>query len=555
MIGFFVNTLALRSEVDSNLSFRSFLSTVRQTTLDGYDHQLAPFEKVVDRVEERRDMSRSPLFQVMLVLQNTPEDQGIEMGAVNVTPYDQSHTTSRFDLTFNLSESPEGLNLMVEYSTDLFDRSTIERIVVHYKTLLESIVEDPEQIIGNLNMLTKAEAQLLLDFNDTAVDYPKDKTIIDLFEEQVTKTPDHIALVYEGEELTYKELDERSNQLGRYLKKKGVEPDMFVGICIDRSLEMIVGILGVLKSGGAYVPIDSEHPKERINYMLEDASINLVLISTAVESVLEDNEGLNIVLLDRVWEQISKESIAPIELSLLPSNLAYVIYTSGSTGKPKGVMVSHRNVVRLFKHEGCLFDFRSTDVWTLFHSFSFDFSVWEIFGSLFYGGRLVIVPRSVTLDTVLYSKLIKEQGVTVLNQTPSSFYVLQESLLLDVSALELRYVIFGGEALSLSRLGMWSRSFETCKLINMYGITETTVHVTYKEISSLDIDRGISNIGKVLPTLSSYILNDQENLQPIGVIGELCIGGEGLARGYLNREELTKAKFVSNPSKDSRLSY
>jgi len=241
----FVNTLALRSEVDESLSFRAFLSTVRQTTLNGYDHQLAPFEKVVDRVVEGRDMSRSPLFQAMLALQNTPSDQGIEMGEVNVTMYDTPLTTAQFDLVFNLSESQEGLQLKIEYGTDLFDRSTMERMVVHYQTLLESIVKDPEQIIGNLNMLTKEEeSQLLLDFNDTAVDYPKDKTIIDLFEEQVAKTPDHIAIVYEGEELTYRALDERSNQLGRYLEKKGVKPDTLVGICIDRSLEMIVGILG-----------------------------------------------------------------------------------------------------------------------------------------------------------------------------------------------------------------------------------------------------------------------------------------------------------------------
>ncbi|OXB13543.1 AMP-binding protein, partial [Flavobacterium tructae] len=276
--------------------------------------------------------------------------------------------------------------------------------------------------------------------------YPSDKTIVDLFEEQVKQTPTAIAVVYGDEKLTYKELDQRSNQLGHYLREQGVKPDALVGICLERSLEMLIGILGILKSGGAYVPIDPEYPADRIAYMLKDAGIDLVVSSQTSCNVINRDEELSVLCLDKDWDLISGYPTAELSTVLTASNLAYVIYTSGSTGTPKGVLITHKNVVRLFKNESPLYDFGSGDVWTLFHSFCFDFSVWEMYGALLHGGRLVVVPKFLTKDAVSFKELLIKEGVTVLNQTPGSFYVLQEEFLSKKSSHSLRYVIFGGEA-------------------------------------------------------------------------------------------------------------
>ncbi|WP_205410234.1 non-ribosomal peptide synthetase [Aquimarina longa] len=552
MIGFFVNTLALRSDLSGDPSFQDVLRSVKQTTLEGYDHQLVPFEKVVDRVVTTRDMSMSPLFQVLFVVQNTPDSLG-ELGIedIRISNYDFEVVASKFDLTFNVLEGDQGISLGINYSTALFDEGTIDRMLLHYESLLKSICRDITQSISSLSMLSRAEKdELLTVFNDTNVSYPKDKTIVDLFEEQVRRTPDAIAVVYDGEELSYQELDKRSNQLGHYLQAEGVQPDDLIGICLDRSLEMLVGILGILKSGGAYVPIDPDYPEGRIDYMVSDSGVNMVLSSSSRAKVLNTVEGLSVILLDTDWTVIkdfSEESLSDV---VSPSNLAYVIYTSGSTGAPKGVLISHENVVRLFKHDSCLYDFNSNDVWSLFHSFCFDFSVWEIYGSLLHGSRLVVVPTAVTKDAISFRELLVKEGVTVLNQTPSSFYGLQEEFLSGNLKHSLRYVIFGGESLNPYNLGSWKNSYPDCKLVNMYGITETTVHVTYKELLESDVNSLVSNIGSAIPTLCCYIVDAHLNLVPIGVEGELCVGGPGLSVGYLNREDLTREKFIKNPFSD-----
>ncbi|MCR4034164.1 amino acid adenylation domain-containing protein, partial [Flavobacterium panacis] len=377
--------------------------------------------------------------------------------------------------------------------------------------------------------------------------YPKDKTIIELFEEQVMNTPDAVAVVYDGEELSYRELNERSNQLGRYLRDQGVQADTLVGICLERSLEMLVGILGILKSGAAYVPIDPDYPQDRISYMVGDAGMKQVLSSSSSHKVLEQYGDLSVVLLDTDLGRMSNYSTENLSVAVRPSDLAYVIYTSGSTGNPKGVLITHNNVVRLFKNESCLFDFGTDDVWTLFHSFCFDFSVWEMYGALLHGGRLVVVPKAVTRDAISFRELLIREGVTVLNQTPGSFYALQEEFLSRVLDHSIRYVIFGGEALNPVYLQNWKELYPSCKMINMYGITETTVHVTYKELTSSDMLSSVSAIGCAIPTLGCYILDDNLNLLPVGVVGELCVGGAGVARGYLNRAELTAERFIANP--------
>ncbi|UFH41822.1 non-ribosomal peptide synthase/polyketide synthase [Flavobacterium cupriresistens] len=553
MIGFFVNTLVLRNDLGGNPSFKDLLERVRETTLDSYDHQLVPFEKVVDRVVTTRDRSMTPLFQVMFILQNTAEESAEEgngngLEGITFSGYDLETINAKVDLTLSVSENNNDIDLDINYCTALFDKVTIDRMLLHYQELLTGIVSDINQPINTLSILTKGEEHQLLDiFNNVTVAYPKDKTIVTLFEEQVKNTPDAIAVVYEGAKLSYKELNEKSNQLGSYLREQGVEPDTLVGICVERGLEMLVGILGILKSGGAYVPIDPDYPEDRIAYMVGDAGINLVLSSATSHKVLEEYTNLNVVLLDTDWNKISNYSTENLSVVVAPDHLAYVIYTSGSTGNPKGVLITHSNVVRLFKNESCLFDFGTHDVWTLFHSFCFDFSVWEMYGALLHGGRLVVVPKAVTKDAISFKELLISEGVTVLNQTPGSFYALQEAFLSENFDHAIRYVIFGGEALNPVYLQNWKALYPSCKMINMYGITETTVHVTYKELTSSDMLSSVSAIGSAIPTLGCYILDANLNLVPVGVIGELCVGGAGVARGYLNREELTQEKFITNP--------
>jgi len=392
-------------------------------------------------------------------------------------------------------------------------------------------------------MLTKAEEQELLEvLNDTSVGYPKDKTVVDLFEEQVENTPDHIAVDFEGNSLTYSELNTVSNQLADYLRKTyNVKPDDLVGINLDRSEWLIVVMIAIIKSGAAYVPMDPDYPQERIDYMTKDSACKALIDQAELDKFL------------KIKDEYSGEN-HPVELQ--PDNLIYCIYTSGSTGMPKGVLLEHYNIVRLLVNDKPLFDFNENDVWTMFHSYCFDFSVWEMYGALLFGGKVIVVSKSVAQDSDAFLNLLEKEKVTILNQTPSSFYNLIDSESRNnKAALDLRYVIFGGEALQPARLSGWKEKFSDTQLINMYGITETTVHVTFKEIGFEEISNGASNIGKPIPTLSCYILDESQRLVPVGEIGELCVGGAGLARGYLNRPELTAERFIQNPYKAGERLY
>ncbi|WP_062060637.1 non-ribosomal peptide synthetase [Aquimarina longa] len=554
IIGFFVNTLVLRSDLSDQPTFRELLQQIKEVTLDAYEHQQAPFEKVVEKVLQSRDMSMSPLFQVLFVLQNTTDQTTLEIDGLTLSEYEYEINTSKFDVTLMALEKDGKISLGVEYCTALFKESTIRRMLNHYQELLSSIIKNLDQNIACLSLLTAPEEhQLLESFVDTEVKYPKEKTIVDIFKEQVLLYPDNTAVTYMDKSISYQELHDKSNQLANFLITKEVKKGDLVGICLERSLDMIIGILGILKSGGVYVPIDPGYPKDRIDYIIKDSSLEIVISKSDSQDVLMPNGDIDVILLDQKEYTNTTEAVIYQELS--SSDLAYIIYTSGSTGNPKGVLISHENVVRLFKNDTPLFDFNEQDVWTLFHSFCFDFSVWEIFGALLFGGRLVIVPKDTTKDVIAYSRLLKEEKVTVLNQTPKSFYVLQDELLEDVSKIVLRYVIFGGEALNPIQLQQWKAILPDCKLINMYGITETTVHVTYKELTKEDVTRSTSTIGKAIPTLSCYILDEAMQLIPIGVTGEICVSGAGLAKGYLNREELTNEKFVDHPFKANEKLY
>jgi amino acid adenylation domain-containing protein len=376
------------------------------------------------------------------------------------------------------------------------------------------------------------------------------QTIHGLFEAQVRKTPDAVALVYRDTFVTYEDLNRRANHVARRLRDHGVGKDYLVGLYLDRSIELLVGLLGILKAGGAYVPLDPVYPEERVDFILRDSGLNLVVTCQNLQHQIEGN-GVNLVLADEPEYEQNNDTESDLEDVTGAEGLAYVIYTSGSTGQPKGVMVTHRNVVRLFQSTAEWFGFDSEDVWTMFHSYAFDFSVWEMWGALFHGGRLVIVPQEIARSPEEFHRLVEKEKITVLCQIPYVFYQMMkiDEQIAEKSLASLRYIIFGGEALNFQQLRSWyARHDENQpRLINMYGITETTVHVTYRPLSRADTEDSIgSMIGKPIPDLMVYIMD--ENLKPVpeGEVGELFVGGEGLARGYLDRPDLDRQRFIQN---------
>ncbi|MGZ4976321.1 MAG: amino acid adenylation domain-containing protein [Methylobacter sp.] len=548
LIGFFVNTLALRMQIDAEQSFSELLTQVRKTALEAYSHQDIPFEALVEKINPSRSLSHSPLFQVMFVLQNAPEEAP-DLRGLNITPIESEHATAKFDLTLSADERDGAFVCNWEYNTDLFRQETIGLISERFQVLLEGIVAEPEQSIAQLPLLTVAEQQLLQAWNRTESDYPKDRTIVDLFQTQAGKTPDAIAVIFEDRQLSYRELNQQANQLAHYLLdlKTGnnqlVSGNCLVGICVERSLEMIIGLLAIVKAGAAYVPLDPDYPVQRLQFILEDAAVPVLLTQSHLLEKLPVSNA-KVVCLDSEREAISHCSVENPAPQSGPDDLAYVIYTSGSTGKPKGCQLTQVNVTRLFSATDDWYRFNEKDVWTLFHSYAFDFSVWEIWGALFHGGKLVVVPYHTSRNPTLFYQLLIEQGVTVLNQTPSAFKQLQ-----DVDnrpdQLNLRLVIFGGEALDFAALQPWFARHGDSRpqLINMYGITETTVHVTYYPVAAGD-NHGKSIIGKPIPDLQVRVVDANNNLLPVGVPGEMLVGGAGVARGYLNRPELTAERFI-----------
>ena len=550
LIGFFVHTVVMRGDLRPQASFCEFLDQVREVALEAHAHQDLPFEYLVDQLQVERDLSHTPLFQVMFVLQNAPLE-AIKLSDLTLRYLATEQQTSQFDLTLTCMETDQGLLSSITYNTALYDEVTIQRMWRHFETLLEGIVADPRQKISDLPLLTDPErAQLLVEWNATQTLDPPEISLVQLFEQQVERTPDVVALGCESQALTYRELNARANRLAHYLRRQGIGPDVCVGLCLHRSLEMVVGILGILKAGGAYVPLDPAYPQQRLRFMLQDAHTRIVVTEQRLVGDLLE-AGVQPICLDTDWESIARESVANPLGWTHAENLAYVIYTSGSTGAPKGTAVSHRNVTRLLTATDSWFGFNSQDVWTLFHSCAFDFSVWEIWGALLYGGRLVVVPWEVSRSPELFYPLLQREGVTVLNQTPSAFgQLMAEDRRQGGAKLPLRYVIFGGEALDMGGLQSWlERHGSTQRLINMYGITETTVHVTYRPISCQDVSAAIrgSAIGQRIPDLQIHLLD--QGLQPVpqGVAGEIHVGGAGLARGYVNRPTLTAERFIPNP--------
>jgi amino acid adenylation domain-containing protein len=553
LIGLFANTLVFRTNLSSNPTFKELLGIVREVALGAYNHQDLPFEKLVEILQPERDLSHNPLFQVLFSLRNVPTPQ-IKLPGVTLSSLEIERKTARFDLALDLEEGLEGINGTLEYSQDLFDASTARRIAGHFLTLLESIAAHPEQRISNLPILTKPQQQqLLFEWNNTQSELPKNQCVHGLFEAQTERTPDAIAVVFDGEQLTYRELNRRANQLAHHLKNLGVKPEIPVGILVGRSLEMVVGLLGILKAAGAYVPLDPAHSHERLNFMLEDAGVEILIAQSHLGEKID--RALHKIFLDSDWQNIARESEENPSSQATPDNLAYVIYTSGSTGKPKGVQVNHRSVVHLFAATSPLFNFSDRDVWTVFHSYAFDFSVWEIWGALLHGCKLIVVPLEVTQSPAAFYQLLCSERVTILNQTPSAIRQLIDAkkAATNFQQSSLRLIVCGGEAFPTelaAQLLEWN-----IPLWNFYGPTEATVWTAIHPIKFIESDRPYIPIGRPLPNTQLYILDANLQPVPVGVFGELYIGGAGLSRGYLKRPELNAEKFIPNPFAENKTAF
>jgi amino acid adenylation domain-containing protein len=556
LIGFFVNTLVLRTDLSGDPSFREVLGRVREATLGAYEHQEVPFEKLVAELQPERSLTHSPLFQVAFTLDNAQDTAG-GLAGLRVQGVGTGLEVAKFDLSLGLTETAQGLRGGLNYSTDLFERGTVERMLGHLARVLEQVAADADVRLSRLELLGEAERALVLeDWNRTAPDVPADRCIHELFQVQAARTPAAVAVRFEEQSLTYGELNAQANRIAHHLRRRGVGPEVRVGLFLDRGIGLVAAILGVLKAGGAYVPLDPGYPAERVAFALADAGVPVLLTQDRLRDQLAVADGIGVISLDSAAKEIAAESAENPESGAAPKSLAYVIYTSGSTGAPKGALIEHRNVARLFSATDEWFGFGPDDVWTLFHSAAFDFSVWEIWGALLYGGRLVVVPLDVSRDPEAFHALVQREGVTVLNQTPSAF---RQFIRVDGERggdLALRNVIFGGEALEPASLREWvdRHGVDAPRLVNMYGITETTVHVTYRPLGREDVFEGSgSPIGVRIPDLRLYVCDAHLRPLPIGIPGELYVGGAGVARGYLNRPELTAARFVENPFAAGRL--
>ena len=427
-LGMFINTLAIRSHPERSKPYLKYLEEMKEITLGAFEHQNYLFEDLVESLHIPRATGRNPLFDTFFSLQNTENEQ-IVIEGLEQSFYPLENRTSKFELLLDISELDGQLECRLEYATALYKQETAERFARHYDKLLETIATAPEGDIALLEMLTEQEfRELVRGFNDSEADYPRQQTIHGLFEEQAKLYPDNVAAVMNERQLSYHELNERSNRLARKLRETGVEADQLVAILAERSLDMVVGILAILKAGGAYVPVDPDYPEERIRFMIEDSAAPLLLIQKHLHEKT-DFAGTRLELDDFVWGDKGADSAGALDASNLepisgPGNLAYVIYTSGTTGKPKGTLIEHKNVVRLLFNDKNLFDFGPSDTWTLFHSFCFDFSVWEMYGALLNGGKLVIVPPLTAKNPAEFLALLSRERVTILNQTPTYFYQL-----------------------------------------------------------------------------------------------------------------------------------
>ncbi|MEH2267248.1 MAG: amino acid adenylation domain-containing protein [Nostoc sp.] len=552
LIGFFVNTLVLRSDFSDSPTFCQLLKQVREVTLEAYAHQDLPFEKLVEELEPERDLSRHPLFQIGFALQNVPIP-AIELSGMTINHRLEHNGTAKFDLFLELFETPDGISGWFEYSTDLFDAATISRIGENFQTLVAGIVANPDQKVADLPLLTAAERQqLLVEWNQTQADYPEQSCIHQLFEVQVQREPDSVAAIFAEQQITYHDLNARANQLARHLQTLGVGPDILVGICVERSLEMIVAILAILKAGGAYVPLDTAYPQQRLSLMLTDSQVTVLLTQQRLLEQLPEHQT-SIVCLDRDWEDIATQAQDNLDINIHPDNLAYVIYTSGSTGKPKGVAMPHRPLVNLIAWQSQTSTVGFGSKTLQYTPISFDVSFQEIFATLTTGGTLVLISESMRREPTQLLQLLNQAEIERLFLPYVALQQLAEMARIEgIVPCSLREVITAGEQLRITdAIAHLFSQLPNCTLHNHYGPSETHL-VTAFTLANSPTDWSIlPPIGRPIANSQIYLLDS--HLQPVsvGVPGELYIGGIGIARGYLNRLDLTDVRFIANPFENS----
>ncbi len=547
LIGFFLNTLVLRSDLSGDPSFREMLGRVRQTTLDAYGNQEIPVEMLLEALQPERQGDQNPLFQVMFILQNTPMPS-LEFAGLKLRPMDLDSGTAKFDLTLDLAEGPEGLKGWLEYSRDLFEAETIERLATHFQMLLADAVQHPERSISELELLASEERARVKEWNRTERVYEGTPCIHELFEAQAARAPQQIAVISEQKSLTYEELNARANQLAHYLRRHGVGPEVLVGLMFERSTEMLVALLGVLKAGGAYVPFDPHYPAKRLALMLKDSGVAMLLTQQNLTQLLPE-ESVSVFCLDGEVESLAKESRENLSSDVNSENLAYMIYTSGSTGRPKGVMVAHASLVNYVHTANAAYQVRTEDRVLQFASLSFDTSLEEIFPCLTSGATLVLRTEWMMATTETFLEYCAQQRITVLNLPTAYWHEMTrpaaEELKLPAS---IRLVIIGGEKALLERFTLWRRQVgESVRLFNTYGPTEATIVATMQPTGELASDLEDLPIGRPIANAQTYVLDAHLQPVPVGVVGELYIGGACLARGYHNSPDVTATRFVPDP--------
>ncbi|MDF2882508.1 MAG: amino acid adenylation domain protein [Clostridiaceae bacterium] len=561
VVGMFVNMLVMRNNVDSSLTFTEFLKNVRNNTLDAFDNKDYQFEDLIDDLKIRRDGRKNPLFDVTFDMQRKDfsEIHPI-LGELKISPYNIEHNVSKFDISVLAEENDFGIKITFEYCKALYKQETIEDMLRYFINIIEQVVANPNIELGDIELLTyKEKKHIINDFNNTEILYPKDKTINALFEDQAEKYPNNIALIYKGDQITYRQLNERANKFARVLRNKGVKSNVIVGLMINRSLDMIAIMLGILKAGGAYLPIDPEYPLGRVRDIIEDSKTPIFIIEDILKErfsdIIDDINKSNcttVSYVDELRSDAEDECYDNFQGINVSSDLAYVMYTSGSTGKPKGNLTNHYNIVRVVRNTNYI-DIKTSDRILQLSNYAFDGSTFDIYGALLNGASLVLIDKEKILDLIKLSDIIINEKISIFFVTTALFNTLVD--LKPEIFKDIRKILFGGERVSPGHVKKAFDYMGKDKIIHVYGPTESTVFASYYCINHLDGTEKNIPIGRPIANTYMYVLDKNYKLQPIGVPGELCIGGDGLVKGYLNREELTQDKIVDNPFKEHEKIY
>jgi len=544
LIGFFVNTLVLRTIVAGDPRFTEFLRQVREVSLGAYAHQELPFEKLVEELHPGREQGRSPLFQVMFALEDTVLPQ-LEFAGLQVSPVEIESPTAKFDLLASIRESSQGLHVSFQYNSDLFEDATIERMMGYFLQLLRGAGAEPRQHISEIPLLTEEERrQVTVEWNQTQRSCSAARTVLELLEAQARTSPEAIAVVFEGKQLSYRELHEQANQMARFLRNQGVRPEVRVGVCMERSEQMVIALLAIMKAGGAYVPLEPGLPSERLGHMIENAQFQSVLTQERLQDRLPENTP-QVTCMDTLREKIARQNHAGLQFPLERENAAYIIYTSGSTGIPKGVVITHAGLLNHMTWMQHQFPFDQADRVLQKTAFSFDASVWEFWAPLMAGARLVMARPQSRQDPEYLIQCLQEQKITVLQLTPTHLRMLLAQPAI-ANCGSLKRVYCGGEPLIEDLVEKFYRQLSWAKLYNLYGPTEASIDATFNECFPGRASTGAS-LGRPIANTQAYVLDHRGELAPVGSLGELYIGGNGLARGYLEQPGLTAQHFLPDP--------